>query len=190
MNSSDTKKSIMKIARNLILSRGYNAFSYQDVADEIGIKKASIHYHFSSKAALGAAVIRRDRKRFQNWCKDLITRTDDIWQKLENYFQIFEYIRTQGNRICTACILTAEYVTLPKSMQKELKQLIDNELDWLTNILTEGRKSNMFSYIGEPNKKALQIQACLYGIMGVSRTHERMDWFYMVIDQLKTELRP
>ena len=59
---------------------------------------------------------------FHEWCEKQRLTTNDLWQMLENYFGIFEYIRTHGNRICTACILAAEFSTLPQSMQKELKQ--------------------------------------------------------------------
>ncbi len=190
MSSSDTKQTIMKIARNFLLSRGYNAFSYQNIADEIGIRKASIHHHFSTKEELGTAIIRRDRKRFHKWCENQSLTTNDLWQMLENYFGIFEYIRTHGNRICTACILAAEFGTLPESMQKELKELIEDEHNWLTKILGEGRELKTFDFKGEPNKRALQILVTLYGIMQVSRTHDRMDWFHIVIEQIKTDLKP
>src|SRR3974390_1012687 len=61
---SDTAEQILDLAETLIQSRGYSAFSYQDIADHLGIRKASIHYHFASKTDLGIAVIDRYAARF------------------------------------------------------------------------------------------------------------------------------
>src|SRR5258706_9278478 len=61
---SDTAEQILDLAGLLIKTRGYSAFSYQDIADSLGIRKASIHYHFPSKADLGIAVVDRYVARF------------------------------------------------------------------------------------------------------------------------------
>ena len=55
---SSTSHRILDVAEYLMQTRGYNGFSYADVAGEIGITKASLHHHFSTKAALGAAVLK------------------------------------------------------------------------------------------------------------------------------------
>jgi len=61
---SETAEQILDLAETLIQTRGYSAFSYQDIAEALGIRKASIHYHFPSKTDLGVAVIDRYIERF------------------------------------------------------------------------------------------------------------------------------
>src|SRR5882672_12243087 len=61
---SDTGEQILDLAEALIQTRGYSAFSYQDISDALGIRKASIHYHFPSKTDLGIAVVDRYVERF------------------------------------------------------------------------------------------------------------------------------
>src|SRR6201987_6515356 len=61
---SETAEQILELAEMLIQTRGYSAFSYQDIADSLGIRKASIHYHFPSKTDLGIAVVDRYVARF------------------------------------------------------------------------------------------------------------------------------
>src|SRR6185295_2042375 len=61
---SETAEQILDLAETLIQTRGYSAFSYQDIADSLGIRKASIHYHFPSKTDLGIAVVDRYVARF------------------------------------------------------------------------------------------------------------------------------
>jgi TetR/AcrR family transcriptional repressor of nem operon len=47
----------LDIAEQLVQTRGFNGFSYADIAAEIGISKASLHYHFPTKAMLGERLI-------------------------------------------------------------------------------------------------------------------------------------
>ena len=61
---SETAEKILDLAEMLMQTRGYSAFSYQDISDVVGIRKASIHYHFESKTDLGVAVIDRYTNRF------------------------------------------------------------------------------------------------------------------------------
>src|SRR4051794_36242328 len=58
-----TSDLILDVAQELLQTRGYNAISYQDIADRIGIRKASIHHHFPNKSDLAQALVRRYRQR-------------------------------------------------------------------------------------------------------------------------------
>lgn len=68
---------IINVANRLILEKGYSAFSYADVAAEIGIQKASIHYHFPSKANLVQNVVGRYRQEVRANLNKLNSLTDD-----------------------------------------------------------------------------------------------------------------
>src|SRR4051812_32859483 len=57
--AADTRERIMAAARRTVQARGYNALSFRDLAAEVGIKSASVHYHFPTKGDLGAALARR-----------------------------------------------------------------------------------------------------------------------------------
>ena len=69
---SNTAEEILDIAEMLIQTRGYSAFSYQDIATRLDIRKASIHYHFQTKSALGAAVVERYAARIESALAALI----------------------------------------------------------------------------------------------------------------------
>jgi len=60
----DTRTAILDVAERLVQSRGFNGFSYADVAAELGITKAALHYHFRGKAELGESLISRYAERF------------------------------------------------------------------------------------------------------------------------------
>src|SRR6195256_5391430 len=61
---SDTAQRLMDLAEAHIRDAGYGGFSFRDLAAEIGIKSASVHHHFPTKAILAAAVARRYGDRF------------------------------------------------------------------------------------------------------------------------------
>ena len=60
---ADRRSAILDVAERRIRAHGYNGFSFREIADEIGIKSASVHYHFPTKADLAAAVAKRYRER-------------------------------------------------------------------------------------------------------------------------------
>ena len=60
----NTRTSLLDSAEQAVRQRGYNGFSYADLAREIGIRKASIHHHFPTKADLGLALIERYNQNF------------------------------------------------------------------------------------------------------------------------------
>ena len=45
-----TADRILDIAERLVQTRGFNRFSYADIAAELGITTASVHYHFPARA--------------------------------------------------------------------------------------------------------------------------------------------
>jgi hypothetical protein len=52
-----TTTRILDVAERLVQTRGHNGFSYADVASELGITRAALHYHYPGKAELGEALI-------------------------------------------------------------------------------------------------------------------------------------
>lgn len=59
-----TAERLMDLAEAHIRDRGYAGFSFRDLAAEVGIRSASVHHHFPTKAKLAAAVAHRYAKRF------------------------------------------------------------------------------------------------------------------------------
>src|SRR5690606_40708940 len=58
----DTAQQIIDLAEDAIATKGYSAFSFREIAALMGIKSASIHYHFPTKPHLGLAVDRKSTR--------------------------------------------------------------------------------------------------------------------------------
>ena len=165
----DTKEQILDIAEDLLLDRGYNGFSYKDIAVALNIRNASIHYHFSKKTALGVAIIQRAINRFQKWAGYLDGKDWPYSKKLDEFCLIFKRYVEQKQQICLGGALETDFKTLPEEMQKETRLFISNTLQWLENFLAEGKKKGEFNFPGSASDQALLIIASLQGAIQIVR---------------------
>src|SRR5689334_19966743 len=96
-----TADQILDLAENLIQTRGYTGSSYQDISAQLGIRKASIHYHFASKTALGIAVLQRYVARFDAALQKIAADPAQASKKmLDFYFEPYlQYSRTP-DKVC------------------------------------------------------------------------------------------
>ncbi len=159
----DTKKQILDIAENLLLDRGYNGFSYKDIAGALNIKTASIHYHFPKKTDLGVAIIQRAKRRFEKWA--LLMEKEDFRysKKLNEYCLIFKRFVERDQQICLGGALETDFKTLPPAMQKETRIFTSTMHQWLEKILAEGRNKGEFKFSGIPRDLAFLISSGLQG---------------------------
>ncbi len=167
---SDAATAILDIAEQLAQTRGYNGFSYADIAVELGVTKASLHYHFPSKEALGRALIERYKAVFGAALESIELLAAKPPAKLRQYVGLYDSV-VRNDRMCLCGMLAAEYATLPAPMQVELKRFFDmNEL-WLTNVLQEGRRSGSFFFKESAPERARIILGALEGAMLVARSY-------------------
>jgi len=167
--SNDTKSKIIDIGEKLLLKKGFNGFSYADIAETLGIKKASIHYHFPSKSDLGLAVIQRARQRFSGWVERRETAAMADWEKLDRFFQIYRHYLTTSDSVCLSGALETDFTTLPKPMQEETRGLVSDLLTWMDKFLDEGRKRDTFSFPGTSRNQAVVVLAVMQGGLQMNR---------------------
>lgn len=172
MTYSLTAVDILDAAQELAQTRGYNAFSYRDLARRVGIRTASIHYHFPSKADLGRALVERYRAAINTALAniDAAPPTTAAPERLRRYAALLENVLTTGNRMCLGGMLASDYTTLPVEMQQEVSLFISDNERWLTRVLRDGRASGSLSFAGSPADAAGTLFAALEGAMIVSRS--------------------
>jgi TetR/AcrR family transcriptional regulator, transcriptional repressor for nem operon len=187
IRSKNTKRVILDLAENLLQERGFNGFSYAHIASELRVKNAAIHYHFPTKEALGEAVVRRYRDRFQLWTHN--GRVQDLSPegKLEWFFGIYMYLRADREQVCLAGSMEAEFSTIPEGLQEEIRALHRELLTWLEATLAEGRTTGVFSFKGEPENKAAVILSSLQGGLQMARALGKAR-FRKVVEQIKLDV--
>lgn len=186
---SDTAEQILDLAETLIQTRGYSAFSYQDIADSLGIRKASIHYHFPSKTELGIAVVDRYIARFG---AGLTTISDDQSQSsmtmLDFYVQPYLQFASTPDRVCLSGALAGEMLALPPELRARVDHFFRIHHAWLTKILKRGVARGEFKLAAPAPKVARFTFAALQGALLVKRTTDDPSQLNDVISVMKLQL--
>lgn len=172
---SDTASQVIQVAERLAQTRGFNGFSYADIASELGITKASLHYHFATKAKLGCALITGYRERFNAGLADIEARYDTP-QRLTRYVQLYESVLVL-DRMCLCGMLAAEYSGLPSNMQRELRRFFDENEQWLERNLEQGRAQGQLNFHGAALDLARTLTAALEGAMLLARSYQEPERF-------------
>lgn len=184
---SDAANAILDIAERLAQTKGYNGFSYADIAAELGVTKASLHYHFPSKEALGIALVERYEAVFSGALESIDHNVGKPQEKMRRYVKLYESV-IQNDRMCLCGMLAAEYTTLPASMQKELKRFFDMNERWLTIVLQQGRKSRLFFFKESASERARLILGALEGAMLVARSYGNPRRFQAAAEHMLEDL--
>jgi len=183
---SDTAKRIIEIMADLIQTRGYSAVSYQDIADAIGIRKASIHYHFPSKADLGEAVIKQYKQSLLDQLEAVDAKADATAnEKLETFLAPYLGFKGDDKRVCLCGTLTGEFFALPEGMQGEITEFLGAQQGWLTALFTDCQKKGSLKMPGTPEQTAKLFFGALQGALLAKRAaHDDSQ-----IDDVVTTLR-
>jgi TetR/AcrR family transcriptional regulator, transcriptional repressor for nem operon len=164
----DTATQVLDVAERLVQVRGFNGFSYADVAAELGITKAALHYHFAGKAELGAALVARYAARFADSLAEVEARTPEAPARLDAYAALYlDVLRQQ--RMCLCGMMAAEFETLPAPMHDALIRFFDENERWVARVLEQGRKEGTLEFAGSPDSTARIIVSGLEGAMLVAR---------------------
>src|SRR5258707_10177550 len=170
MASPNTSQRILDIAERLVQTRGFNGFSYADIAQALKVTKASLHYHFPAKADLGARLIERYERNFLAALARIDGEAADSREKLRRYAAIYEDV-LRDNRMCLCGMLAAEFGTLPKPMREDMRHFFDENERWLIGILREGRREKVLKFSGAPAEVAQSLIGTLEGAMMIARSY-------------------
>jgi TetR/AcrR family transcriptional repressor of nem operon len=165
-----TASQILDVAERLAQTRGFNGFSYADIAAELGITKASLHYHFPGKADLGRAIIERYSMEFAAALEGINTSGVAAPVVLERYVELYARVLRDG-RICLCGMLAAEYATLPDAMQQAIRTFFEDNEAWLARLFEAGERAKTLAFQGSPKDAARLLTAALEGAMLLARPY-------------------
>lgn len=167
--SPTTADRVLDIAERLVQTHGFNGFSYADISAELGITKASLHYHYRTKADLGQALVARYSDLFLDALADIDHASGDPREKLRRYADLYADV-LRKERMCLCGMLAAEQATLPVSMQEGVKQFFDANEAWLVRVFEEGRGAGLLRREGPVRDAARLFLGALEGAMLIARS--------------------
>ena len=156
--------------RALLVAGGYNSFSYADLAERVGITKASIHHHFPSKAALVQTVVARYREEARQGLASLERQFDDPLSELNAYADYWAgCIRSGEHPFCICAMLAIEMPTIPEDVAAEVRAHFHDLNAWLASVLKRGVGAGQFHLLNSPAISARSFMAVVHGAMLVAR---------------------
>ena len=185
----DTREHILDTAQRLAQSRGFNAFSYADIADAVGIRKASIHHHFPAKEDLEYALVERYRANFSEKLADIDRAARSANDRIKRYCAL--YRDTLGNgSLCLCGMMASDIAALPEALQKPLQGFFDDQIAWLTLSMNDGRKGKEQQLpAGAAKQRAKSILAALQGGLIIARATNDPAFFDMLSSDLLKQIR-
>ena len=179
--SANAREEILAAAKLAAQAHGYNGLNFRDLAQEVGIKAASIYYHFPGKAELAAAVARRYWEDSAAYLDSLLKDSPSPLKALRRYPETFRWALENGNRMCLCSFMSAEYDELPEPVKKEVLAFADVNVAWLKKVLSAagvvGQK--------EAERRARAIYASVVGAQLVARSREDVSVYNGLIESYR-----
>ncbi|MER9848968.1 TetR/AcrR family transcriptional regulator [Mesorhizobium sp. M0106] len=171
-NLSTTSDDILACARSLIVAGGYNGFSYADIADVVGIRKASIHHHFPSKVDLVRTLVARYREETEAGMANVELHESDPLEQLRIYAGYWEAcIANASAPFCICALLASELPVLPEEVSLEVRAHFRSLSGWLTSVMERGVRHGQFRLMSTPRAEAEAFMATVHGAMLSARAY-------------------
>jgi TetR/AcrR family transcriptional repressor of nem operon len=164
---ADMREALMSEARAAVQAHGYNALSFRELAKAVGIKSASVHYHFPTKGDLGAALAHRYTQEGAAVLEDLLAQSRDARWCMDRYIEIFRAALVNDNRMCLCGIMGAEYDDLPPGVRTEIDAFAQVNIGWLERVLALTKSKRDKTALKE---QAVAIYAAIEGAQLIARS--------------------
>ena len=148
-----------------------------------------MHHHYATKAELGGALIARYTESFGAALDVIDRKVHDPIRKLRRYVQLYQDVLTE-ERLCLCGMLAAEYLTLPKAMQDEIRRFFDLNEVWLGRVVEQGRRAKVLHSRGSSQDIARLLLSALEGAMLMARPYNDAARFATTARQLLADLKP
>lgn len=168
---ANTREHLLETAADLLQRVGYASFSFRDLADAVGIRAASVHYHFPTKGDLGLALVdwfrAQDNPDIEQLCKANPNIRDRLLALAEH---VAEHTCTSG-KSCPINLLLSEFSVLPEPLQIKVRAWVDDCINGMAAWLDEGRKAGQIAFPGSANDQARLVWSVIEHGTQLARTH-------------------
>ena len=180
---TSTADKILDVAQSLIVAGGYNAFSYADISDAIGIRKASIHHHFPTKAELVATLVDRYRQQTEAGMTSLQAQSANPAEQLQSYLSFWQIcIRDASLPFCVCAMLAGEMQMLPEDVASRVRAHFHSLARWLASVLQAGAEQRVFRLDKRPEDEAQVLMASVHGAMLSARAFNDPELFAAIVN--------
>lgn len=179
--TSDTTGRIIAAAERRMREGGFHGFSFREIAADVGIKSASVHYHFPTKEDLAAAVARAYTDRHMAALGDPHDPARAPADLIALYVESFRRELVDHRLMCLCGVLASETSALPPGLNAEARAFFERNLTWLESVIARAEPKARPQDI---KAKALRMTALLEGAMLVAHNLGDSDLFDAAVTEL------
>ena len=181
----DTKQALLDSAENAVRMSGYDGFSYADLSREVGIRKASIHYHFPTKADLALELMRRyDADRIAQLAA-IDARSDRAADRLTGQINRYRDALEGGNKLCLCVAFSISTDHLDDALIAQLQRYRSESIAWLTSVFDRAVWDGSIRDVESPAEEAAACLALLEGGHLAARAERDVTRFDAAVAQLQ-----
>ena len=188
-NNASTAERILDIAQDLLQRQGYNGFSYQDIAERVNIRKASIHYHFPSKGNLAVSLCARYVDQFLERLHQLDAKHSCCFTRIRELTRVYSRIIKDKEKLCPVIMFSAEIEALPQAAKEHLQRFTCETERWLGQTLEQGQHADELQFSGSFQSQSRILLASLQGAMLVARASGDRGHYQRIADDLLKQLQ-
>jgi TetR/AcrR family transcriptional regulator, transcriptional repressor for nem operon len=180
--SANAREDILAAARLVAQAHGYAGLNFRDLAQQVGIKAASIYYYFPSKAELATAVAKRYWEDAAAYLESLLQNSSKPLDALRRYPETFRWALENDNRICFCSFMSAQFDDIPDVVKKEVQTFADVNLAWLKKTLVAAKVVTP----RQAENRARAIYSAIVGAQLVARSQADIRLYDSLIESYRT----
>ena len=186
---TSTADRILDVTQELIQTQGFNAISFNHIADQVGIRKPSIVHHFPTKAALGSAVVKRYREHMNSMAEQFFASGAKTSRQAFDFYCLpfMEFAATES-KICLCGALGGEFFALPEEMQQEVRAFFDHHQQMLAQVFQQGQQQGEIKRQDGPVALAQLVVSALQGALITQRATGAPDQVANVVNALRSSI--
>jgi len=174
---TDTKTALLDAAETAARTRGFDGFSYADLSRAVGIRKASIHHHFPTKAALSLALMRRYCEAFEAACSEIEETHSSGAARISALINRYEAALKGGKSLCLCVSFSTSRDSLPSEVLVEIRAFREARIRWLTRAFEQAEGERSIADLHDPQAEATALLALLEGAQLAARSAEEPQLF-------------
>ncbi len=184
--TGNTRQELLDVAQDLIQRRGINGFSFQDLSQAVGIRKASVHHHFATKAVLIESLMDQYLSEFESLTRKILASNVNGKTKLKRYCNLFlETLKSgQHDKSCLCGMLMAEVSSVNEPVRNQIRHFLQGNIGVLEAILKTGSADGSLTKQKNIKSTALVVLSTLEGGLLIARSDRGPKQFSEVLARI------
>ncbi len=151
------KKQILEAAKQVFGKYGFTKTTLDDVANSVGMKKASLYYYYSSKEDLFRDVVKSETDELIKQLEEQIFKLNSVSEQLTSFVKIrIDYLHKLINLHNLAASIIIEVRPICENLYREFS---DKQTEIVARILSDGIKNKQIRNLDVTRTAKLFITA-------------------------------